>query len=122
MSDPLRLIGPQAPPPGTLPGLGGVQRGREFPDVPGAAGPSGRVEGGDPPTPGFKDLLLDNLNKVNSAQQEADRAVEDLVAGRRDDVEGVILATQKADNAFRMLQAMRGKVIQAYEEIRQVRV
>ncbi len=49
-------------------------------------------------------------------------AVEDLVSGRRSDVEGVILATEKADNAFRMLQAMRGKVLQAYDEIKQVRV
>jgi flagellar hook-basal body complex protein FliE len=34
----------------------------------------------------------------------------------------VILATEKADNAFKMLQAMRGKVLQAYDEIKQVRV
>ena len=72
--------------------------------------------------PGFRDVLIDNLEKVNSAQQDADRAVEDLVSGRRRDVEGVILATEKADNAFKMLQAMRGKVLQAYDEIKQVRV
>lgn len=71
---------------------------------------------------GFRDVLIENLEKVNSAQQEADRAVEDLFSGRRTDVEGVILATEKADNAFRMLQAMRGKVLQAYDEIKQVRV
>ena len=71
---------------------------------------------------GFRDVLMDNLEQVNSAQQDADRAVEDLVSGRRRDVEGVILATEKADNAFKMLQAMRGKVLQAYDEIKQVRV
>jgi flagellar hook-basal body complex protein FliE len=73
-------------------------------------------------SPAFKDVLLENLQQVNSAQQDADRAVEDLVTGRRTDVEGVILATEKADNAFQMLQAMRGKVLQAYDEIKQVRV
>lgn len=72
--------------------------------------------------PTFREVLLSNLNQVNEAQQDADRAVEDLVSGRRGDVEGVILATQKADDAFRMLQAVRGKVMQAYEEIKQVRV
>ena len=41
---------------------------------------------------------------------------------QRDDVEGVILATQKADNAFRMLQAVRNKVVAAYEEVKQLRV
>ncbi len=72
--------------------------------------------------PDFRDVLLKNLQQVNNAQQDADRAVEDLMTGRRSDVEGVILATQKADNAFKMLQAMRGKVLQAYDEIKQVRV
>jgi flagellar hook-basal body complex protein FliE len=85
-----------------------------------AAGPAGpqRASGG----PNFREVLIENLEQVNSAQQEADRAVEDVMSGKRTDVEGVILATEKADNAFRMLQAMRGKVLQAYDEIKQVRV
>lgn len=81
--------------------------------------------GGDLPqaTPGasFKDVLLQNLNEVNKAQQDATRAVEDLATGQRTDLEGVILATQKADNAFRMLQALRNKVVEAYEEVKQIR-
>lgn len=103
MSDPVGLIS----------GAGGVQ--------PKPAAGSGAAK---PPVdgPSFRDVLMDNLQKVNAAQQEADRAVEDLVSGRRSDVEGVILATQKADNAFKMLQAVRGKVLQAYDEIKQVRV
>jgi flagellar hook-basal body complex protein FliE len=93
----------------------------------GASGASFRPQpqaraGGEAGTPDFRAVLLDNLEQVNSAQREADRAVEDLVSGKRDDLEGVILATEKADNAFRMLQAMRGKVLQAYDEIKQVRV
>jgi len=102
MSDPVGLIG----------GAGGLQPTPK--PQPPAAGPGGG--------PNFRDVLMDNLEKVNAAQQEADRAVEDLVSGRRSDVEGVIMATQKADNAFKMLQAVRGKVIQAYDEIKQVRV
>jgi flagellar hook-basal body complex protein FliE len=37
-------------------------------------------------------------------------------------MEGVILATQKADTAFRMLQSVRNRVMEAYEEIKQIRV
>jgi len=70
----------------------------------------------------FKDLLLENLNEVNKLQQDAARAAEDLAAGRRSDVEGVILATEKADTAFRMLQAVRNRVIEAYNELNQMRV
>lgn len=72
--------------------------------------------------PGFKDVLLQSLDEVNKAQQEATRAVEDLATGQRSDVEGVMLATQKADNAFRMLQSLRNRMIEAYDEVKQIRV
>ena len=72
--------------------------------------------------PSFKDVLMDNLREVNKLQQEATRAVEDFQTGQRTDLEGVILATQKADNAFRMLQSLRNKVMEAYDEVKQIRV
>lgn len=76
----------------------------------------------DPNAPSFKDYLLRNLHEVNQLQQDASRAVEDLVAGRRTDVETVLTATQQADLAFRMLLQVRNKVMSAYEELKQVRV
>lgn len=72
--------------------------------------------------PSFKDVLLDNLKQVNSMQQDATRAIEDLHTGKRSDLEGVVLATQRADTAFRMLQSVRNKVMEAYEEVKQIRV
>ncbi|MEM0983801.1 MAG: flagellar hook-basal body complex protein FliE [Planctomycetota bacterium] len=104
MADPIGLIG-QA---------GGAQPLRPLQ----SSGAAQNAEGG----PDFKNVLMDNLEKVNAAQRDADQAVEDLVTGKRDDLEGVILATQKADGAFKMLQAMRNKVMEAYEEISNVRV
>ncbi len=84
--------------------------------------PSSRA--GDSPAsgPSFKDALTKSLDEVNSAQQDATRAIEDLASGKTQNVEEVILATQKADNAFRMLQALRNKVVEAYDEIKQTRV
>lgn len=70
----------------------------------------------------FRDVLMENLDHVNELQNDAREAVEDLFTGRRSDVEGVILATEKADNAFRALQAVRNKVIEAYQEFQQMRV
>jgi flagellar hook-basal body complex protein FliE len=83
------------------------------PSSPGAAAAGG---------PSFKDLLMDNLNKVSELQEDATRAVEDLQAGRRNDVETVLMATAKADTAFRMLLAVRNKMMSAFEEIKQIRV
>ena len=102
MSDPLGLIG----------AAGGAPR---LPS--GVAGPRAGGQG-----PSFKETLLQNIDQVNRLQQDATRAIEDLATGDRDDVEGVILATQKADSAFKMLQAVRNKVVEAYQEINQVRV
>jgi flagellar hook-basal body complex protein FliE len=72
--------------------------------------------------PSFKDVLMDNLKEVNKLQQDASKAIEDGLTGNRNDIEGVVSAVQKADTAFRMLQSVRNKVIEAYDELKQVRV
>lgn len=103
MTDPLGLIGNTAP------------IGRPAP-----LSPTNRqaAEGGL----GFKELLQREIQEVNELQHQATTAIEDLAAGRRDDVESVILATQKADMAFRMLMQLRNKVMDAYEEVKQMRI
>jgi len=72
--------------------------------------------------PSFKSVLMENLNTVNALQADAGKAAADLMSRKRTDLEGVILATDKADTAFKMLQAMRNQVMQAYDEIKQMRV
>ncbi|MEM7227928.1 MAG: flagellar hook-basal body complex protein FliE [Planctomycetota bacterium] len=72
--------------------------------------------------PSFKDVLKSQIDEVNALQQGAREAVEDLASGKRDDVEGVILATQQAETAFRLLLQVRNKVMDAYEEVKQIRV
>lgn len=106
MTDPLGLIG-----------SGGVNPARQI--LPGSAGsaPSQAANG-----PSFKDVLIENLKEVNALQQDADKAAEDIVTGKRTDLEGVITATQKAETAFKALQAVRNRVMEAYEEIKQIRV
>jgi len=108
MSDPLGLIG-QA---GGIGNASGVGRAPSL----------GREQALDPSAPSFKDVLLQNIDQVNRLQQEANTATEDLMTGKRMDLEGVVLATQKADTAFRMLLSVRNKVQQAFEEIKQLRV
>ena len=107
MADPLGLISSG----GTSPLSGaGLSRGRP------------PAEAGEGSGSSFKDVLTDNLDKVNELQRDANTAAEDLMTGKRADVEGVVMAAQKADAAFRMLLALRNKVQAAYEEIKQVRV
>lgn len=72
--------------------------------------------------PDFKDVLMENINQVNKLQQDAEMAIEDLAAGRRDDLDGVLIAKQKADMAFNLLLQVRNKLVDAYEEVKQMRV
>jgi len=97
----------------------------------GLIGASGRVQpprpdlnpgGGGADQPSFKDALLRNIDEINKLQQDAVKAVEDLQTGKRTDLEGVMIATTKADTAFKMLQSVRNQVIRAYEDIQQMRV
>jgi flagellar hook-basal body complex protein FliE len=103
MTDPLGLIGSTNPIQPTTPS-------------------GGRSRAADQSGPDFKQLLQDQIAKVNELQQDAKEAVEDLAAGRRDDVESVIVATQKADTAFRMLLQVRNRMMEAYDEVKQIRV
>jgi flagellar hook-basal body complex protein FliE len=65
---------------------------------------------------------MENIEQVNQLQQDAEAAIEDLAAGRRDDVAGVMIAKQKADLAFKMLLQVRNKLVDAYQEIKDIRV
>ena len=52
---------------------------------------------------------------------EAQRAAALVRSGTGSDVEGVMLATRKADAAFRMLEAVRNAMIEAYSQANGVR-
>lgn len=104
MSDPLGLIGAG----------GGLNR--DLPKVPGL-GAAAKHDG-----PSFAQTLQDQLNTVNELEREAQEAIEDLFLNRRTDVESVMLATQKAETAFHLLLQVRNKVMDAYDELKQIRV
>lgn len=72
--------------------------------------------------PSFKEVLMDGLNQVNQMQVDADRAVEQLFAGGDVDPAEVLTAVQKADMTFRLMMQVRNKLVQAYQEIRDVRI
>jgi flagellar hook-basal body complex protein FliE len=74
------------------------------------------------PATSFKDVLMKNIEQVNRLQQDAEMAIEDLVSGKRDDMDAVLMAKQKADIAFQMLLQVRNKLMDAYDEVKQIRV
>ncbi|MEX0776180.1 MAG: flagellar hook-basal body complex protein FliE [Phycisphaeraceae bacterium] len=108
MSDPLGLV--------STPGIAAVRPMQSIQPMD-PSGASGASSG-----PSFKDVLMDHIEQVNHLQQDAQHAIEDLAAGRRDDYSSVMMAKQKADLAFQMLVQVRNKMVAAYDEIKQMRV
>ncbi len=95
--------------------------------TPGLIGPETQASGpknAQSPAGGkdFKSLLMESINEVNRLQSEADQARMDLATGKTDQVAEVFSAVKKADLAFQTLMQMRNKLLDAYEEVKQMKV
>ena len=90
--------------PPAVPTLGGQQ--------------SATAAGGQP----FKNILLEALNQVNTMQTQANEDVEQLVTGGEVNPAEVLTSLQKADISFRMMLQIRNKLVQAYQEVNNIRI
>ena len=72
--------------------------------------------------PSFKDMLVDSIQQVNTMQLEADQAIETLFTGGDINPAEVLTAVQKADLAFRLTMQMRNKLMEVYQEIKDIRI
>ena len=70
----------------------------------------------------FKNILLEALDQVNSMQTEANQAVEQLVTGGDVNPAEVLTTLQKADMSFKLMMQIRNKLVQAYQEINNIRI
>ncbi len=72
--------------------------------------------------PSFRELLLESLEHVNTMQKDAEEAIEQLATGQDIDMARVLTSIQKADLTFRLMLQIRNKLIQAYQELNQIRI
>lgn len=72
--------------------------------------------------PSFKDMLVDSIQQVNTMQLDADQAVETMFSGGDVNPAEVLTAVQKADLAFRLTMQMRNKLMEVYQEIKDIRI
>lgn len=87
------------------------------PALPAAPG----VQGAEPKV-AFKDFMLQSIDQVNSMQTDANAAVQNLMTGGDVNPAEVLTTVQKADLAFRMMMQIRNKLVEAYQEVKEVRV
>ena len=72
--------------------------------------------------PSFAETLQNSIREVNSLKVEADKAIEDLATGQGADLQGTILALEKADISFKMMMEVRNKIVSAYQEVMRTQV
>ena len=66
----------------------------------------------------FADVLKNSIDEVAKLQNDASEAVQNVITGKSDDVTGVMMAMEKSELAFKTLLSIRGKLMDAYEEIK----
>ncbi len=67
-------------------------------------------------------MLFDSIKQVNTMQIDADKAVEQMFTGGDVNPAEVLTAVQKADLAFRLTMQMRNKLMEVYQEVRDIRI
>ncbi len=77
---------------------------------------------GDSSVSSFGEVLAQSLEKVNDMQIQADKAVQRLASGESKNIHETMLAMEKADIAFKTMNQVRSKVIDAYREIMRMQV
>lgn len=56
------------------------------------------------------------LSQVDELQQSSNISIQDLLAGKNEDITTVVSAVAKADMSFKLLVGVRNKLIEAYKQ------
>ena len=70
----------------------------------------------------FIDFLSDSVNRVNNLQKDAHLAIEQLTSGKTKNIHETMLAVEQAEIAFKVMNQVRSKVIDAYREVMRMQV
>ena len=70
----------------------------------------------------FGDFLQDSISQVNNLQVSANDAMSKLASGESRDMHETLLAVEKAEIAFKAMNQVRSKVIDAYQEIMRMQI
>ena len=81
--------------------------------TPGQTGAVGKSSSSD----GFSKLVTGFIDETNKAQIGSDQAINDLVTGKTDNVQQVVMAVANAEMSFQMFMEIRNKLIDSYNEL-----
>jgi|688.fasta_scaffold1717687_1 flagellar hook-basal body complex protein FliE len=68
--------------------------------------------------PKFGEMLKDVMKEVDTLQDRADKQINGLVTGQGNvTTHDAMIALEKADVAFQLMNQIRAKIVRAYEEV-----
>lgn len=65
----------------------------------------------------FAKLIGNYVQETNNAQITSDTAIHDLVTGKTDNVQNVVMAVANAEMSFQLFMEIRNKLIDSYNEL-----
>ncbi|MCP4152205.1 MAG: flagellar hook-basal body complex protein FliE [bacterium] len=71
----------------------------------------------DKPGDSFSSVFKDALNEVNNDQIKAETSIQDYVSGKGTSLHNTLISLEKADISFKMMMQVRGKLMEAYQQI-----
>lgn len=70
----------------------------------------------------FGEMLSQAISDVNRLQNEAGKAVENMIKGEEVDIHSVMIAVEKARTSFDLLMEIRNKTLDMYRELMRMQV
>ena len=65
----------------------------------------------------FSKLVSGFVDETNKAQLGSDQAIDDLITGKTDNVQQVVMAVANAEMSFQLFMEIRNKLIDSYNEL-----
>jgi flagellar hook-basal body complex protein FliE len=65
----------------------------------------------------FSKLVTGFIEETNRAQVSSDQAINDLVTGKTDNVQQVVMAVANAEMSFQLFMEIRNKLIDSYNDL-----
>lgn len=71
----------------------------------------------------FKEVFSQTIKELNGLQKEADAKIQNVLMGKEGATpHDAMIALEKADTAFQLMNNIRSRIIRAYEEIMRTQI
>ena len=70
----------------------------------------------------FADMIRDAVQSVDDMQKVSETGVENILAGKAENIHEVMISMQKAQLSFQLMVEMRNKAVETYQELSRMQI